>query len=95
VLASQLTVTLCAASTVRRSRLRGVNLLRGRQHADTTLVMDHAVPHARAASCSSAVIDGEGRTGVFQGKIIVRPHAQKTDASMMSHALLLSDDARP
>jgi len=40
----------------------------------------------------AAVLDGESR-GVFQGKIIVRPHAQKTDAKMMTRALLLSDDA--
>ena len=38
------------------------------------------------------VLDDESR-GVFQGKIIVRPHAQKTDARMASHALLLSEDA--
>ena len=38
------------------------------------------------------VLDGESR-GVFQGKIIVQPHAQKTDAKMAAHALLLSDDA--
>jgi Fe-S cluster assembly protein SufD len=30
---------------------------------------------------------------VFQGKIIVRPHAQQTDAKMMTRALLLSDEA--
>ena len=38
------------------------------------------------------MLDGESR-GVFQGKIIVRPDAQKTDAKMMTHALLLSEDA--
>ena len=38
------------------------------------------------------MLDNEWR-GVFQGKIIVRPGAQKTDAKMASHALLLSDDA--
>ena len=38
------------------------------------------------------VLDGEAR-GVFQGKIIVRPDAQKTDAKMATHALLLSDTA--
>ena len=38
------------------------------------------------------VLDGESR-GVFQGKIIVRPDAQKTDAKMMTQALLLSEDA--
>ena len=40
---------------------------------------------ATAASCSRPCIDGEA-TGVFQGKIIVRPHAQKTDGRMMSAA---------
>jgi Fe-S cluster assembly protein SufD len=38
------------------------------------------------------VLDGESH-GIFQGKIIVEPHAQKTDAKMASHALLLSDNA--
>src|SRR5262249_31348491 len=38
------------------------------------------------------VLDGESH-GIFQGKIIVEPHAQKTDAKMASHALLLSDEA--
>ena len=38
------------------------------------------------------VLDDESR-GVFQGKIIVRPHAQKTDAKMATHALLLSETA--
>ena len=40
----------------------------------------------------TSVLDDESR-GVFQGKIIVRPHAQKTDAKMMTRSLLLSDDA--
>ena len=40
----------------------------------------------------ATVLDDESR-GIFQGKIIVRPHAQKTDAKMASHALLLSEDA--
>ena len=38
------------------------------------------------------MLDGESR-GVFQGKIIVQPHAQKTDAKMSAHALLLSEEA--
>jgi Fe-S cluster assembly protein SufD len=39
-----------------------------------------------------SVLDGESR-GVFQGKIVVRPDAQKTDGRMMTQALLLSDNA--
>jgi Fe-S cluster assembly protein SufD len=70
----------------------GVNLLNGRQHADTTLFMDHAVPHCASREIFRAVVDDRGHS-VFQGRIIVRPHAQKTDAKMMTRALLLSDEA--
>jgi Fe-S cluster assembly protein SufD len=70
----------------------GVNLLRDRQHADTTLVMDHAVPNCASRETFRAVLDDRGHS-VFQGRIIVRPDAQKTDAKMMTRALLLSDDA--
>jgi len=70
----------------------GAKLLRGRQHADTTLVADHAVAGCTSREVFKSVLDGEAR-GVFQGKIIVRPHAQKTDAKMATHALLLSETA--
>ena len=72
--------------------IRGANLLTGRQHADTTLVADHAVGGCRTRELFKSVLDGAAR-GVFQGKIIVRPDAQRTDAKMMSRALLLSDEA--
>ncbi|MFZ2155707.1 MAG: Fe-S cluster assembly protein SufD [Bradyrhizobium sp.] len=70
----------------------GVNLLNGRQHADTTLFMDHAVPNCVSREIFRAVVDDRGHS-VFQGRIIVRPDAQKTDAKMMTRALLLSDEA--
>jgi Fe-S cluster assembly protein SufD len=70
----------------------GVTLLRGRQHADTTLIADHAAGLGRSRETFKSVLDGQSH-GVFQGKIIVRPHAQKTDAKMASHALLLSQEA--
>jgi Fe-S cluster assembly protein SufD len=70
----------------------GVNLLNGKQHADTTLFMDHAVPNGASREIFRAVVDDRAHS-VFQGRIIVRPHAQKTDAKMMTRALLLSDDA--
>jgi len=75
-----------------RVETNGVNLLRGRQHADTTLFMDHAVPHCASREVFRAVIDDRAHS-VFQGRIIVRPDAQKTDAKMMTRALLLSDEA--
>jgi Fe-S cluster assembly protein SufD len=70
----------------------GVNLLNGRQHADTTLFMDHAVPNCSSREVFRAVVDDRGHS-VFQGRIIVQPKAQKTDAKMMTRALLLSDEA--
>ncbi|WP_298252255.1 Fe-S cluster assembly protein SufD [Bradyrhizobium sp.] len=70
----------------------GVNLLNGRQHADTTLFLDHAVPHCMSREVFRSVLDDRAHS-VFQGRIIVRPDAQKTDAKMMTRALLLSDEA--
>jgi Fe-S cluster assembly protein SufD len=72
--------------------LGGASLLRGRQHGDTTLLVDHAVGGCQGRELFKSVLDGASR-GVFQGKIIVRPGAQKTDSRMMTRALLLSEDA--
>jgi Fe-S cluster assembly protein SufD len=75
-----------------RVETNGVNLLNGRQHADTTLFMDHAVPDCASREIFRAVVDDRAHS-VFQGRIIVRPDAQQTDAKMMTRALLLSDEA--
>ncbi len=72
--------------------IRGASLLKGRQHADTTLVANHIARDCQSREMFKTVLDGEAR-GVFQGRIIVRPHAQKTDAKMMTQALLLSERA--
>ena len=72
--------------------LRGASLLKGKQHVDSTLVVDHKASGCQSREVFATVLDDESR-GVFQGKIVVRPHAQKTDARMMTRALLLSDDA--
>ncbi|MYZ47197.1 Fe-S cluster assembly protein SufD [Propylenella binzhouense] len=72
--------------------IRGIAVARGRQHLDATLIVDHALPNCTSKELFKAAIGGEAK-GVFQGKIIVRPDAQKTDGQMMSQALLLSDGA--
>jgi Fe-S cluster assembly protein SufD len=72
--------------------LNGASLIAGRQHADISLLLDHAVAGCRSRELFKSVLDGASQ-GVFQGKIIVRPGAQKTDARMMTRALLLSEDA--
>jgi len=72
--------------------VNGVSLLNGRQHADNSLVLDHAVPHCTSNEIFRAVVDDQAHS-VFQGRINVHPDAQKTDARMMTRALLLSDEA--
>jgi Fe-S cluster assembly protein SufD len=72
--------------------IRGATLIKGRQHADTTLVANHIARDCQSREMFKSVLDGEAH-GVFQGRIIVRPHAQKTDAKMMTRALLLSERA--
>ncbi len=72
--------------------IRGVSLLRGKEHVDTTLLIDHAKGHCDSREQFKTVLDDESH-GVFQGKIVVAQHAQKTDAKMMTRALLLSEDA--
>jgi len=72
--------------------VRGATLLKDRQHADVTMVADHTALGCTGREVFKTVLDGESR-GIFQGKIIVRSQAQKTDARMATHALLLSDNA--
>jgi FeS assembly protein SufD len=72
--------------------ISGAFLMRGRQHCDTALLVEHAVPHCTSREMFKAVLDGEAR-GIFQGKIIVAPDAQKTDGKQMAQALLLSETA--
>jgi Fe-S cluster assembly protein SufD len=80
------------------AKISGAYLLAGKQHADTRLVVDHQVPNCASRELFKCVMDDHAR-GIFQGKVIVRPHAQKTDGKQSSHALLLSEtaefDAKP
>ena len=65
--------------------LSGAYLARGGEHIDTTLVVDHAVPRCESRELFKGVLDGHAR-GMFQGKVIVRPDAQKSDGKQMSQA---------
>jgi Fe-S cluster assembly protein SufD len=70
----------------------GVNLLGGKRLGDTTFVVDHSVPHCTSREIFRAVLDDQSHS-VFQGRIVVRQYAQKTDGKMMTRALVLSDEA--
>ena len=72
--------------------LDGVGLLRGSEHIDTTLTVTHEAPHCTSRETFRHIVDGEA-TGVFQGKIVVAPGAQKTDGKMMSKSIVLADGA--
>jgi FeS assembly protein SufD len=74
------------------ANISGAFLLRGRQHCDTTILVEHLVPHCGTRELLKAVLDDDAR-GVFQGKIVVAPGAQKTDSKQMAQALLLSEGA--
>jgi len=90
VVRNQLFLRLDGEGTV--AGVRGASLLKDRQHADTTLFADHIARDCQSREMFKSVLDNEAH-GVFQGRIIVRRHAQKTDAKMMTQALLLSERA--
>jgi Fe-S cluster assembly protein SufD len=74
-------------------QLNGLVVLHGEQHGDYHTVIDHAQPHGESHEYVNGVFDGRSR-GVFSGRIIVRPGAQRTDSKQTNNNLVLSDDAR-
>ena len=90
VVRNQMFLNLDGEDTV--AGIRGATLLDGRQHADTTLFVNHIARGCQSREMFKSVLGGEAH-GVFQGRIVVRRGAQKTDAKMMTQALLLSDRA--
>jgi len=72
--------------------LNGLYLTRGEQLADHYMVVDHAQPHGASHEYFNGILADKSK-GVFHGRILVRPGAQKTDAKQTNKNLLLSDDA--
>jgi len=73
--------------------LRGVYLGDENQHLDVRTYLDHAYPHCSSDQHFRGILNGHSR-GVFNGLVLVREHAQKTDAQQSNKNLLLSRDAR-
>ena len=73
--------------------LNGLYILGGRQHADHHTTIDHAKPHCESHEYMNGVLDGHSH-GVFNGRIIVRPGAQRTDSKQTNNNLVLSEEAR-
>ncbi len=73
--------------------LNGLYLSDGQRLVDNHTLIDHARPHCGSHELYKGILAGKSRA-VFNGKIIVRPDAQKTDAKQTNRALLLSDEAQ-
>jgi len=76
-----------------RCLINGLFMPRGEQHMDNHMRVVHATPHCDSRQFYHGILDDQSR-GVFTGRIVVRPGAQKTDAKQTSRNLLLSDAAR-
>ena len=80
------------------ARLDGLYLLAGQRHSDQTTVVIHAGRDGRTDQLAKGVAQDQARS-VFQGRIVVAEGADRTDAQMGHHALILSDraevDAKP
>ncbi|HEV2176259.1 MAG TPA: Fe-S cluster assembly protein SufD [Terriglobia bacterium] len=74
------------------SLLHGLYVTNGGQHVDHHTVIDHAKPHCSSREVYKGVLDGHSM-GVFNGKIVVRKDAQKTDSKQSNKNLLLSENA--
>jgi Fe-S cluster assembly protein SufD len=72
--------------------LDGLFVVDGRRVADTHSRIEHGKPHCSSRELYKGVLDGQAR-GVFNGLVVVRPGAQKTDALQMNRNLLLSREA--
>ena len=74
------------------AHLNAAQLLAGNQHADFSTTVSHDAPSCSSRQTVKNVLAGHARA-VFQGKIEVARHAQKTDGYQMNQTLLLSPDA--
>ncbi|MGD0474144.1 MAG: Fe-S cluster assembly protein SufD [Candidatus Velthaea sp.] len=72
--------------------LNGLYLVEGSQHVDNQLTVDHAEPNAASVELYKGILN-DAATAAFNGKIVVRKDAQKTDAKQTNQNLMLSDDA--
>jgi Fe-S cluster assembly protein SufD len=72
--------------------LNGLYIVNGTQHIDNHTMIDHAMPHGTSHEMYKGILDGKAHA-VFNGKIIVRKDAQKTDSKQTNKNLVLSDDA--
>lgn len=74
------------------THLHGLYHLNGEIHVDNHTMVDHKMPNCFSNELYKGVLDGNS-TGIFNGKVMVRPDAQKTNAFQSNKNILLSPDA--
>ncbi len=74
------------------AHVAGAALGDGDFHHDDTVFVTHDAVNCESRQVFKKVLRN-GATGVFQGKILVKPDAQKTDGYQISQSLLLDDDS--
>ena len=72
--------------------VNGLYIANGTQHIDNHTSIDHAKPHGTSHELYKGILDGRA-SAVFNGRIIVRKDAQKTDSKQTNKNLVLSDEA--
>ena len=72
--------------------VNGLYIVNGTQHVDNHTSIDHARPHGTSHELYKGILDGRA-SAVFNGRILVRKDAQKTDSKQTNKNLVLSDDA--
>lgn len=72
--------------------LNGLCVTKEKDQADNYTVIEHAAPHCQSVECYKQIVDGNAIAS-FNGRILVRPHAQKTKAEQINRNLLLSENA--
>lgn len=74
------------------SMLNGLFMIKDEQFFDAHTMIDHAMPNCNSHEHYKGILQDKAR-GVFNGKVMVRPDAQKTNAFQENNSILLSDDA--
>jgi Fe-S cluster assembly protein SufD len=89
---SRLDIDVRQTAEAAECMLDGLALIGGNQLADTHSRIDHLKPHGTSRQLHKCIVDGAAHA-VFNGKVMVRPGAQKTDSAQSSRNLLLTKKA--
>ncbi len=85
-------LSFCLTGEHAESNMNGITLIGKDQLVDHHTFVDHAVPNCNSNELYKGIFDANAK-GVFNGKVMVRPDAQKTNAFQANNNLLMTDDA--